>query len=80
MIAATLRRIAADPLGGATKRRDDLRPGTRSFHMRHAHGVVARVASPVHVVFYRVEASDIVEIVRVLHERMDPARHVGGDR
>ena len=31
-----------------------------------------------HVVFYRVLASDQIEIVRVLHERMDVERHFDG--
>ena len=31
---------------------------------------------PVHVLFYRVLKSGLVEIVRVLHERMEPSRHI----
>jgi plasmid stabilization system protein ParE len=32
-----------------------------------------------HVVYFRVliDASSVIEIVRVLHGRMEPARHVG---
>jgi len=42
--------------------------------------VAGRAASGAHVVIYRVPADvgDPVVIVRVLHERMDPARHLGG--
>jgi toxin ParE1/3/4 len=35
------------------------------------------VANPVHVIFYRVRERGVVEIVRVLHERMEPSRHIG---
>jgi plasmid stabilization system protein ParE len=30
------------------------------------------------VIFYRVIRSGLVEIVRVLHDRMEPSRHIGG--
>jgi toxin ParE1/3/4 len=36
------------------------------------------VRKPVHVLYYRVAADGVIEIVRVLHERMDPGRHLGG--
>ena len=32
---------------------------------------------PVHVLYCRAVAPGLVEIVRVLHERMEPGRHVG---
>jgi hypothetical protein len=35
------------------------------------------VRRPVHVLFYRVVRPGLVEIVRVLHERMEPSRHCG---
>jgi toxin ParE1/3/4 len=34
------------------------------------------VANPVHVIFYRLAGSGVVEIIRVLHERMEPQRHI----
>lgn len=37
----------------------------------------AQVADPVHVIFYRVLQPGVVEVVRVLHERMEPGRHIG---
>ena len=30
-----------------------------------------------HILYYRAVRLGVVEIVRVLHERMDPARYVG---
>jgi len=32
---------------------------------------------PVHMLYYRVIQPGLVEIVRVLHERMEPSRHFG---
>ena len=78
-LTAAVRRIAADPEGLSTLDRSELFRGVRSFHLRHSRdesheGAVAR---PVHVVFFRVMEPGIVEIIRVLHERMEPLRHLG---
>jgi len=56
-----------------TRARDELMPGIRSFHVRHARRDQG-VKAPVHVVYYRRVRSDLIEIVRVQHERMDPSR------
>lgn len=79
LLTTALRRIAADPTGPATVDRGDLLPGVRSLHIRHAKAESreAPVREPVHVVFYRVVEPGVVEVVRVLHERMEPSRHVG---
>jgi toxin ParE1/3/4 len=78
VIAAAMRRVADDPEGLATRVREDLAAGIRSFHLRHArianHG--SRVRQPAHVLYYRRVAPDLIEIVRVLHERMEPRRHL----
>jgi toxin ParE1/3/4 len=79
LLLAAMRRVAADPMGRSTSDRGELRPGIRSFHVRHSRDESreAAVANPVHVVFYRVIQPDLVEIVRVLHDRMEPRRHIG---
>jgi len=79
LLAAAMRRVASRPQDGATVDRSDLSPGLRSFHLRHSrdHGGEAAVANPVHVIFYRKAQSNLVEIVRVRHERMEPSRHLG---
>jgi len=76
LIAAAMRRTAAEPYGRLTRAHPELVPGVRSFHvrhLRHGHGVGA----PVHVLYYRPTSAGPIEIVRVLHERMDPQRHLG---
>lgn len=76
LLATAMRRTAADPEGPTTKARADLAPGIRTFHIRHMrreHGV----GEPVHVLYYRTVDAGTIEIVRVLHERMEPQRHLG---
>lgn len=79
LLLAAMRRVAADPQGLSTLDRSDVRPDLRSFHIRHsrAESRETPVANPPHVVFYRVIEPGLVEIVRVLHERMELRRHVG---
>jgi toxin ParE1/3/4 len=48
---------------GLGRIRDEIRPGYRS------------IASGRHVIFYR-EAEDRIEVMRVLHQRMDIHRHL----
>jgi toxin ParE1/3/4 len=52
------------------KPRDDVRAGLRALHIRQA-GRPAR-----HIIFYKVRSPDVIDIVRLLHDGMDFARHV----
>ncbi len=76
LLAAAIRRVAADPNGLSTLDRSDLLESIRSFHIRHSRNESreAPVGDPVHVIFYRAVKPGLVEIVRVLHERMEPSR------
>ncbi|MBV8337817.1 MAG: type II toxin-antitoxin system RelE/ParE family toxin [Alphaproteobacteria bacterium] len=78
LIAAAIRKVAVEPAGPATRQREELRPGIRSFHLRHARSAdpEARVRRPAHVLYYRSVSPDVIEIVRVLHERIEPRRHL----
>lgn len=78
VLAAAMRHVAAEPEGPLTKKRPDLRAGIRSFHVRHARrsAEAAMVRRPAHVLYYRVAQKGVIEIVRVLHERMEPSRHL----
>jgi len=77
-LAAAMRKVAADPLGTMTQNRNDLARGIRSFHIRYARSTEAseKVNRPVHILYYRVIGPEFVEIVRVLHDRMDAPRHL----
>jgi toxin ParE1/3/4 len=78
VLAAAMLQVAADPTGPLTRDRHDIRAGIRSFHLRHARrsAQTVDVKRPVHVLYHRVAANDVIEIVRVLHERMEPRRHL----
>jgi len=78
-LAAAMRRVAGDPDCPTSRGRDELRRGVRSFHVRHALTAdsATRVRRPVHVLYYRVVEPGLVEIVRVLHERVEPSQHLG---
>lgn len=60
-IQAAIERVAADPACGRAC--DEIRVGYR------------RYATGSHVVFY-VDAPGSVDVMRVLHQRMDPDRHL----
>jgi toxin ParE1/3/4 len=81
VLAAAMRQVAAGPDGPTTRDRGDLSHGIRSFHLRNARAAKAQaqVRRPAHVVYYRIVRPDLVEVVRVLHERMEPSRHVGSE-
>jgi toxin ParE1/3/4 len=78
-LSAAMRRVAAEPEGLSTIDQAALFPGVRSFHIRHSRNESreAPVENPVHVIFFRTTASGVIEIIPVLHDRMQPERHIG---
>lgn len=60
-IRAAIERVAASPDRG--RNCDDIRAGYRSY------------AIGSHLVFY-IESGDGVDVIRILHQRMDPTRHL----
>ncbi|WP_426944880.1 type II toxin-antitoxin system RelE/ParE family toxin [Pseudomonas oryzihabitans] len=71
--------IATNPYGPVSHARDELHEGLRSLHLAHApRGIPSeqRVGQPRHVVFYRMAADDVIEIVRLLHDLMEPKEHL----
>ncbi len=60
--------VAENPERLNSHSRDDLRPGFRSFSigLLAAHTRLGR-----HVIYYRVADEGIVEILRILHDRME---------
>ena len=81
VLAAGMRKVVAEPEGPTTRDRVELSRRIRSFHLRNARAgkAEAQVRRPVHVLYYRAVRPGLVEIVRVLHERMGPSRHIGAD-
>jgi len=78
LLTAAMRRIAAQPHGRSTVDRSELSAGIRSFHIRNSRNESreAPVGDPVHVIFYRAIDPGLIEIIRVLHERRQPSRHI----
>jgi toxin ParE1/3/4 len=79
LLAAALRMVAREPESVLSLDRSDLSRGIRSLHLRHARRDISTnsVNSPVHVIYYRVVEAELIEIVRLLHEHMEPSRYVG---
>lgn len=80
-LVGAMREIANHPEGPLTQPRAELAAGLRSFHIRHAPVAepASKVKRPVHVLYYGIVPQGIIEIVRVLHERMEPSRHFLAD-
>jgi toxin ParE1/3/4 len=78
LIAMAMRQMASDPNGVSTRNRNEILHGVRSFHICHARArdLAPTVKRPPHVIYYRAIRPGLVEIVRVLHERMEPSRHI----
>ena len=78
ILGSALRKVASDPEGLTTRDRADLLPGMRSFNLRSARSrdPKSKVRRPVHILYYRVVAPGLIELVRVLHERIEPSRHL----
>lgn len=64
--------IANTPDRPNSRDRGDLGHGVRSFP---AAVVADRLGAVRHVVFYRIANDGVTEILRILHDSMDPARH-----
>jgi toxin ParE1/3/4 len=75
VLAAAMRQVAGEPNGPLSRKRPELRSGVRSFHIRHARvsAETSKVRHPVHVLYYRVDRDGVIEILRLLHERMEPS-------
>ena len=78
LLTRAIRQVAADPEGRATRACTELAPGLRSLHVRGVRQADrgTGVRRPVHMVYYRPIQPGLVEIVRILHERMEPSRYL----
>jgi toxin ParE1/3/4 len=82
ILTTAMRVVANEPRGFVTRDRGHLQSGLRSFHLRHvrADEPGATVRRPVQVIYYRVIQPGLVEVVRILHERMEPGRWLADER
>src|SRR5205823_1174819 len=72
--------VAAAPMQRGSRLRDEVASGVRSFHIEIA---ARRHGAGAHVLYYIPgeldDGRDGIIILRVLHDRMDPARHITPD-
>lgn len=75
--------LAADSRRTGSQTRPEVAIAARTHHLCHSRSrvraAVGRVRRPRHFVLYRIRDDGQVEIGRVLHERMDLARHLPKD-
>ena len=74
LLFAAMETVAVDPDRASSRKRDELWPSMRSFHTRHVRS--SGVKHPPHVLYYRIIRPGLVEIIRILHDRMDPGLHL----
>lgn len=78
LIRAALRDLAANPLRVGSKDLTGSRTGVRTYHLLNSRARVADfpVRTPRHVIVYRLVGQEVVEVLRLLHDAMDPERHL----
>ena len=69
--------IAAEPDRPGSRKRSDLHPEIRSFHLDLAAGRIGAAAHHIYYVKQEIaEGEEGIVILRILHERMDVQRHI----
>ena len=72
--------VAQDPRRPGSHTRPEIISAARTYHLRHSRDRVEpatdRVHRPRHFLLYRMGDDGRVEVGRVLHDRMDLARHL----
>jgi len=77
LIEKAINLVADAPGWPGTRLREDLGEGVRSFHLELAAGRQGAASHAVYYIAGRMEdGSEGIIVLRVLHERMDPAVHV----
>lgn len=72
-LITALTALHAGPFVAGSLARDEIEPGLRSLH-------VARRGRPGrHIVLYRAQGDDRVEVIRILHDSMDIGRNASSD-
>lgn len=80
LIAQAIRDIRDDPHRPGCVDRSEWFPGAVSYHLafsrRRVNDPAQRVVRPRHFIVFRWADDGILEVGRVLHESMDPPRHL----
>jgi toxin ParE1/3/4 len=80
ILQQALRDVAANPNRPGSERRGELAKDVRSYHLslsrQRARTTTGSVQNPRHLLIYRARGVDTVEILRILHDSRDLARHL----
>ena len=78
LIEQALTDIAADPKRPGSKQRSEIGKGCHTYHLEFSRSRVAggRVKEPRHFLIYRLRDRNAIEIIRILHDSRDLARHL----
>ena len=71
VLALAVEALLAGPDAVGARKRDDILPGVRVLHVAR-HGKRGR-----HFLIFRASEDGQIDVLRVLHDSMDPARHLG---
>lgn len=75
--------VAVNPHLNGSVERTDVAKGMLTYHLANSRSRVprsaGRVKQPRHFLLYRIASSDLVQIIRVLHDSMDLSRHLPED-
>lgn len=71
VLAVAVEALLAGPDAVGARKRDDILPGVRVLHVAR-HGKRGR-----HFLIFRASEDGQIDVLRVLHNSMDPARHLG---
>lgn len=78
-IAQSLMDICADPNRRGVVELNELAGGLLTYHFRHNARTKLQIRNPRHLLVFRFAGPGLLLVVRVLHENMDIARHIGND-
>jgi toxin ParE1/3/4 len=73
VLVQTIKELAAGPDVTGSKGLDEIMPGLRTLH------AARRGRRGSHFLMYRTTAGQTIEIMRILHDKMDIQRHVSSD-
>jgi toxin ParE1/3/4 len=74
LMLTALNNIATEPMRLSSQSHDHISNGLRSYRVALAG---KRISAASHMLWYRIETSpQMVVVLRILHERMDPGRHL----
>jgi toxin ParE1/3/4 len=79
LLKQAMKDIAVEPLRIGSHVCAGISIAARIYHIggsRNRVSAIGKVRSPRHILLYRIREDGIIEIGRVLHERMDIARHL----